>query len=115
RHVDDHRPDRGRRPRCPRPDRQRHEPARRPERLRDDRPRTERRPGDRAARLLLDERAHHLRVASAAAPGGRLSDEDQVTYGGTWVVNPSGGLLSKGHPPGATGLAQCYELTRQLL
>jgi acetyl-CoA acetyltransferase len=47
--------------------------------------------------------------------GGRLIDEDAVTYGGRWVVNPSGGLLSKGHPLGATGLAQCYELTRQLL
>jgi acetyl-CoA acetyltransferase len=30
------------------------------------------------------------------------------------VTNPSGGLLSKGHPLGATGLAQCYELTQQL-
>jgi acetyl-CoA acyltransferase len=46
--------------------------------------------------------------------GGRLIDEDQVTYGGKWVVNPSGGLLSKGHPLGATGLAQCAELTWQL-
>jgi sterol carrier protein 2 len=36
------------------------------------------------------------------------------TYGGKVVANPSGGLLSKGHPLGATGLAQCYELTRQL-
>jgi sterol carrier protein 2 len=36
------------------------------------------------------------------------------TYGGTYVTNPSGGLLSKGHPLGATGLAQCYELTQQL-
>lgn len=36
------------------------------------------------------------------------------TYGGKFVTNPSGGLLSKGHPLGATGLAQCYELTRQL-
>jgi sterol carrier protein 2 len=36
------------------------------------------------------------------------------TYGGQVVVNPSGGLLSKGHPLGATGLAQCYELTLQL-
>ncbi|MDE4303913.1 lipid-transfer protein [Phaeobacter gallaeciensis] len=36
------------------------------------------------------------------------------TYGGKYVTNPSGGLLSKGHPLGATGLAQCYELTRQL-
>ncbi|MBK7972141.1 MAG: lipid-transfer protein [Deltaproteobacteria bacterium] len=47
--------------------------------------------------------------------GGRLIDEDQVTYGGKWVVNPSGGLLSKGHPLGATGLAQCAEITWQLL
>ena len=36
------------------------------------------------------------------------------TYGGAVVTNPSGGLLSKGHPLGATGLAQCYELTQQL-
>jgi len=36
------------------------------------------------------------------------------TYGGQVVTNPSGGLLSKGHPLGATGLAQCYELTQQL-
>jgi len=36
------------------------------------------------------------------------------TYGGRVVINPSGGLLSKGHPLGATGLAQCYELTHQL-
>lgn len=36
------------------------------------------------------------------------------TYGGKFVVNPSGGLLSKGHPLGATGLAQCAELVWQL-
>jgi len=47
--------------------------------------------------------------------GGKLIDADAVTYGGEWVVNPSGGLLSKGHPLGATGLAQCAELTWQLL
>jgi acetyl-CoA acetyltransferase len=46
--------------------------------------------------------------------GGRLIDDGQVTYGGKWVVNPSGGLLSKGHPLGATGLAQCAELVWQL-
>ncbi|MCY1416806.1 acetyl-CoA C-acyltransferase [compost metagenome] len=44
----------------------------------------------------------------------RLVLDGDNTYGGEWVVNPSGGLLSKGHPLGATGLAQCYELTRQL-
>lgn len=42
-----------------------------------------------------------------------IADGDN-TYGGRIVTNPSGGLLSKGHPLGATGLAQCYELTHQL-
>ncbi len=42
-----------------------------------------------------------------------VADGDN-TYGGKHVTNPSGGLLSKGHPLGATGLAQCYELTHQL-
>ena len=37
-----------------------------------------------------------------------------ITYGGRVVVNPSGGLISKGHPLGATGLAQCAELVWQL-
>ena len=36
------------------------------------------------------------------------------TYGGRYVTNPSGGLLSKGHPLGATGLAQCTELVQHL-
>jgi acetyl-CoA acetyltransferase len=36
------------------------------------------------------------------------------TYGGKVVTNPSGGLLCKGHPLGATGLAQCTELVQQL-
>ncbi len=36
------------------------------------------------------------------------------TYGGKYVINPSGGLMSKGHPLGATGLAQCTELVTQL-
>jgi acetyl-CoA acetyltransferase len=44
----------------------------------------------------------------------RFIDDGDNTYGGRIVTNPSGGLLSKGHPLGATGLAQCYELTRQL-
>jgi len=42
-----------------------------------------------------------------------IADGDN-TYGGQVVTNPSGGLLSKGHPLGATGLAQCFELTHQL-
>ncbi len=37
-------------------------------------------------------------------------DKEWFTYGGKCVVNPSGGLISKGHPLGATGLAQCNEL-----
>jgi acetyl-CoA acetyltransferase len=44
----------------------------------------------------------------------KLIDDGDTTYGGRWVVNPSGGLISKGHPLGATGLAQCAELTWQL-
>jgi acetyl-CoA C-acetyltransferase len=42
-----------------------------------------------------------------------VADGDN-TYGGRYVVNPSGGLLAKGHPLGATGLAQITELTQQL-
>jgi acetyl-CoA acetyltransferase len=41
-------------------------------------------------------------------------NDGQNTYGGKVVTNPSGGLLSKGHPLGATGLAQCAELVWQL-
>ena len=51
------------------------------------------------------------------APEGqawKLTADDAFTYGGKVVVNPSGGLISKGHPLGATGLAQCSELTWQL-
>jgi acetyl-CoA acetyltransferase len=44
----------------------------------------------------------------------KLVADGDNTYGGRYVTNPSGGLLSKGHPLGATGLAQCYELTQQL-
>jgi acetyl-CoA acetyltransferase len=47
--------------------------------------------------------------------GHKLVDRRATTYGGAGpVVNPSGGLISKGHPLGATGLAQCSELTWQL-
>ena len=47
--------------------------------------------------------------------GHTLVDREATTYGGEGpVVNPSGGLISKGHPLGATGLAQCAELTWQL-
>ncbi len=46
--------------------------------------------------------------------GGEFVDSAANTYGGQVVVNPSGGLISKGHPLGATGLAQCSELCWQL-
>jgi sterol carrier protein 2 len=45
---------------------------------------------------------------------GEFIDRGDNTYGGRVVVNPSGGLISKGHPLGATGLAQCSELCWQL-
>ena len=45
---------------------------------------------------------------------GEFVDSGAQTYGGRVVVNPSGGLISKGHPLGATGLAQCSELSWQL-
>lgn len=50
----------------------------------------------------------------ASGEGEAFVRDDANTYGGKVVVNPSGGLLSKGHPLGATGLAQCFELTHQL-
>ncbi|WP_428955010.1 lipid-transfer protein [Streptomyces sp. cg35] len=49
-----------------------------------------------------------------AGESGKLVESGATTYGGRWVVNPSGGLISKGHPLGATGIAQLAELTWQL-
>ena len=52
---------------------------------------------------------------AAEGEGHKLVEAEATTYGGGGpVVNPSGGLISKGHPLGATGLAQCSELTWQL-
>jgi acetyl-CoA acyltransferase len=52
---------------------------------------------------------------AAEGHGHELVEAEATTYGGEGpVVNPSGGLISKGHPLGATGLAQCSELTWQL-
>ncbi|WP_455356092.1 lipid-transfer protein [Streptomyces sp. SYSU K217416] len=50
----------------------------------------------------------------ADGESGKLVESGATTYGGRWVVNPSGGLISKGHPLGATGLAQAAELVWQL-
>ncbi len=46
--------------------------------------------------------------------GGRLIDEGVTEIGGRLPVNTSGGLLAKGHPIGATGVAQIYEIFQQL-
>ena len=77
-------------------------------------------PGDVDVVELHDCFAHNELISYEAlglcAAGGAeqfVADGDN-TYGGRYVVNPSGGLLSKGHPLGATGLAQCFELVRQL-
>ena len=52
---------------------------------------------------------------AAEGEGHHLVERQATTYGGDGpVVNPSGGLISKGHPLGATGLAQCSELSWQL-
>jgi len=50
----------------------------------------------------------------AKGEGGRLIDTGDTRLGGRLPVNVSGGLLRKGHPVGATGLAQIVELTEQL-
>ena len=47
-------------------------------------------------------------------PAEKFIEDGDNTYGGRVVTNPSGGLLSKGHPLGATGIAQCAELVWQL-
>ncbi|MFT3957377.1 MAG: lipid-transfer protein [Piscinibacter sp.] len=60
--------------------------------------------------LITYEALGLCREGEAAA----FIDAGDNTYGGATVTNPSGGLLSKGHPLGATGLAQCFELTHQL-
>ncbi|WBX85171.1 lipid-transfer protein [Sphingosinicella microcystinivorans] len=54
-----------------------------------------------------------LRLTGEGDAARFIADGDN-TYGGRVVTNPSGGLLSKGHPLGATGLAQCAELSWQL-
>ena len=77
-------------------------------------------PGDLDVVELHDCFAHNELITYEAlglCPEGgaaRFIDDGDNSYGGRIVTNPSGGLLSKGHPLGATGLAQCYELTRQL-
>ena len=77
-------------------------------------------PGDLDVVELHDCFAHNelityeaLGLCKDGGAEGFVNDGDN-SYGGKVVTNPSGGLLSKGHPLGATGLAQCYELTRQL-
>ncbi|MFI6640046.1 thiolase C-terminal domain-containing protein [Streptomyces sp. NPDC050504] len=50
----------------------------------------------------------------ADGESGKLVESGATTHGGRWVVNPSGGLISKGHPLGATGLAQVAEVVWHL-
>jgi sterol carrier protein 2 len=65
--------------------------------------------GGQGQQHFADPGAHFV----DGGPDKFIRDGDN-TCGGKVVTNPSGGLLSKGHPLGATGLAQCFELTHQL-
>ena len=77
-------------------------------------------PGDLDVVELHDCFAHNELISYEAlglcgeGDGARFVDDGDNTYGGRVVTNPSGGLLCKGHPLGATGLAQCFEITHQL-
>ena len=71
-------------------------------------------------KLIADGESATVEFKSSARwdyRGGKAEkfiEDGDNTYGGKYVTNPSGGLLSKGHPLGATGLAQCTELVWQL-
>lgn len=101
-----------------------------------DHPGEDGRTGARAARIAFDmagmapEDVNVAEVHDASAPaelmvyeelafcdegeGGKLVDEGATEIGGRLPVNTSGGLISKGHPVGATGVAQAYEIWLQL-
>ncbi|EJN35072.1 acetyl-CoA acetyltransferase [Pseudomonas sp. GM78] len=66
--------------------------------------------GSTASEILLYEALGLCREGDAE----KLVEDGDNTYGGNRVINPSGGLLSMGHPLGATGIAQCAELVWQL-
>ena len=59
------------------------------------------------------QQIENLGLAEPGTVGARLQAGD-FALGGRTPVNPSGGLVSKGHPVGATGIAQLFELTTQL-
>ena len=63
-----------------------------------------------ASELLLYEALGFCREGGAE----KLIEDGDNTYGGNCVINPSGGLLSRGHPLGASGMAQCVELVWHL-
>ena len=71
---------------------------------------------DRVPRRVRAGRAGALRGARPLRPGegGKLIDSKATYFDGPIPVNPSGGLISKGHPIGATGVAQIYEIFTQL-
>ena len=64
--------------------------------------------------MLYLKFSEHFFQPLPTGKAGEMVDRGDNTYGGKYVVNPSGGLISKGHPLGATGLAQCSELCWQL-
>ncbi|MDY7081261.1 MAG: 3-ketoacyl-CoA thiolase, partial [Halobacteria archaeon] len=47
--------------------------------------------------------------------GGKAAEEGETAVGGSVAVNASGGLLSKGHPVGVTGVGQVVEIYKQLM
>jgi Acetyl-CoA acetyltransferase len=71
---------------------------------------------NRAARLLPTNDIITYEALGLCLEGEaeKLVIDRDNTYGGKYVVGPSGGLMSKGHPIGATGIAQCVELSWHL-
>ena len=70
--------------------------------------------GGRSILTLVLGRSIKNVLSTLPGKAGEMIDRGDNTYGGKYVINPSGGLISKGHPLGATGLAQCAELCWQL-
>jgi acetyl-CoA acetyltransferase len=67
-----------------------------------------------AAKRIVPGVGHVVYLDARTLPKRASYRSRPAPYGGRVVTNPSGGLLSKGHPLGATGLAQCAELVWQL-
>ena len=69
--------------------------------------------------MISDEIVNHLsNVMLHTGKAGEFIDRGDNTYGGKYVINPSGGLISKGHPLGATGIVSvslCYVAVRTIV